>query len=141
MSMMNNGISGMNAASISLTITSSNIANSSVHGYSRQQAMFATSSSGSVYVSDVRRVTDQFYVSQVQSTSTSLGYATAKASQSNILEVTVSSESMSLSPALNDFFTALDSAQSDPMDIAYRQEVLFGAQGVASNFNALTDIA
>ena len=137
MSMIHNGIAGMNVASTALVVTSTNIANASVAGYSRQQAMFSTTATGGVTVSDIQRVTDQFYVSQVQSASTSLGYATAKASQNNLLEITLSNESMSLSPALNDFFNSLDSAQADPMDIAYRQEVLFGAENVASRFNGL----
>ena len=137
MSMIHNGIAGMNVASTALVVTSSNIANASVAGYSRQQAVFSTTATGGVTVSDIQRVTDQFYVSQVQSASTSLGYATAKASQNNLLEITLSNESMSLSPALNDFFNSLDSAQADPMDIAYRQEVLFGAENVASRFNGL----
>ncbi|MET4694714.1 flagellar hook-associated protein FlgK [Endozoicomonas lisbonensis] len=137
MSMIHNGIAGMNVASTALMVTSTNIANASVAGYSRQQAMFSTSGTGGVYVSDIQRVSDQFYVSQVQTASTSLGYATTKASQINLLEVTLSSESMSLSPALNDFFNSLDSAQADPMDIAYRQEVLFGAENVASRYNGL----
>ncbi|AMO56384.1 hypothetical protein GZ77_06200 [Endozoicomonas montiporae] len=137
MSMIHNGIAGMNVASTALVVTSTNIANASVAGYSRQQTMFSTSGTGGVYVSDIQRVTDQFYVSQVQSASTSLGYATTLASQNNLLEVTLSNESMSLSPALNDFFNSLDSAQADPMDIAYRQEVLFGAENVASRFNGL----
>ena len=127
----------MNAASVSLTITSTNIANSSVPGYSRQQAVYSTSATGGVYVSDIERITDQFYVSQVQSASTSLGYATTYASQNNLLETTLSSESMSLSPALNSFFNSLDSAQADPMDTAYRQEILFGAENIATRFNGL----
>ncbi|UYM15693.1 FlgK family flagellar hook-associated protein [Endozoicomonas euniceicola] len=88
-------------------------------------------------VNGTQRVTDQFYVSQVQTASTSLGYATTLASQNNLLEVTLSSKSKSLSPALNDFFKGLDSAQADPMDIAYRQKVLSGAEGVANRLLAI----
>ncbi|MGI9274046.1 MAG: flagellar basal body protein [Endozoicomonas sp.] len=44
----------MNAASLSLIVTSNNIANASVPGYSRQQAMFTTTPTGSEHVSEVR---------------------------------------------------------------------------------------
>lgn len=139
MSMIQNGMAGMTAASTSLMITSTNIANASVPGYSRQQAIYSTSPTGTVYVSDVERITDEFYVSQMQDASTAYGYNTVYASQSSMLEQTLSSESMSLSPSLNEFFTSLDAAQADPMSIAYRQEVLADAGNLAAQFNTLSD--
>ncbi|MGI9276741.1 MAG: flagellar hook-associated protein FlgK [Endozoicomonas sp.] len=138
MSMMNNGIAGMNAASLSLMVTSSNIANASVQGYSRQQAVYTTTATGSVYVSDVKRITDDFYISQVQQSSTALGYSTVYASQAGILEQTLSSDSMSLSPVLNDFFQSLNAAQADPMDPAYRQQILADSGNLAAQFNMLS---
>ena len=139
MTMIQNGMAGMTAASTSLMVTSTNIANSSVAGYSRQQAVYDTSPTGSVHVSSVERITDDFYVSQMQDASTSLGYATAFASQSSKLETTLSSDAMSLSPSLNAFFESLDAAQADPMDSAYRQQVLSEADNLAAQFNTLSN--
>ncbi|OED41057.1 flagellar hook-associated protein FlgK [Endozoicomonas sp. (ex Bugula neritina AB1)] len=136
--MIQNGIAGMTAASTSLMVTSTNIANASVAGYSRQQAVYDTSPTGTVYVSSIERITDDFYVSQAQDASNSLGYATAFASQSSKLETTLSSDAMSLSPSLNAFFESLDAAQADPMDSAYRQQVLSEADNLAAQFNTLS---
>ena len=138
MTMIQNGMAGMTAASTSLMVTSTNIANASVAGYSRQQAVYDTSPTGTVYVSGVERVTDDFYVSRMQDASTSLGYATSFASQSNKLETTLSSDAMSLSPSLNAFFESLDAAQADPMDSAYRQQVLSEADNLAAQYNTLS---
>ena len=138
MTMIQNGMAGMTAASTSLMVTSTNIANASVAGYSRQQAVYDTSPTGSVYVSSIERVTDDFYVSQLQDASTSLGYSTAYASQSSKLETSLSSDALSLSPALNSFFESLDAAQSDPMDVAYRQQVLSEADNLAAQYNTLS---
>ena len=138
MTMIQNGMAGMTAASTSLMVTSTNIANSSVAGYSRQQAVYDTSPTGSVHVSSIERVTDDFYVSQMQDASTSLGYATAFASQSSKLETTLSSDAMSLSPSMNAFFESLDAAQADPMDSAYRQQVISEAENLAAQFNTLS---
>ena len=138
MTMMNNGIAGMSAAYTSLLVTSNNIANASVAGYSRQQAVYNTSPTGGVYVDRIERVADDFYASQLQDASSSLGYSTSYASQANKLESVLGSDSMSLSPSLNAFFGALTSAQSDPMDIAHRQQVLSEADNLASQFNTLS---
>ncbi len=138
MSMISNGVAGMTAASTSLTITSTNIANASVPGYSRQQAVYDVSPTGTVYVSEVERITDEFYVSQLQDASSTLGYTTTYASQSGKLETTLGSDSMSLSPSLNSFFESLDAAQADPMDLAYRQQILADAGNLAAKFNSLS---
>ena len=138
MTMMNNGIAGMSAAYTSLLVTSNNIANASVAGYSRQQAVYNTSPTGGVYVDRIERIADSFYISQLQDASSSLGYSTSYASQANKLESVLGSDSMSLSPSLNAFFGALTSAQSDPMDIAHRQQVLSEADNLASQFNTLS---
>ncbi len=138
MTMIQNGMAGMTAASTSLMVTSTNIANASVEGYSRQQATYSTSPTGSVFVSGIERVTDDFYVSQVQDASSSVGYSTAFASQSGKLESTLSSDAISLSSSLNSFFESLDAAQADPMDVAYRQQVLSEADNLASQFNTLS---
>ena len=139
MSMLNNGIAGMNAASLSLIVTSNNISNASVDGYSRQQAVFHTSPNGSVSVDRIERISDQFYTTQVQDSATSLGYATVYANQNAKLEQTLSSESMSVTPAMNDFFKGLNAAQADPMDVAYRQQVLSDADNLAARFNGLAE--
>lgn len=137
MNMITNGVAGMTVASTSLMIASKNIANASVPGYSRQQAVYGTAAGGSVYVSDIERISDTFYVSQQQTASSALGYATTYASQAAQLESLISGESSGLSPSINAFFGSLKAAQVDPMASAYRQEVLSSADSLAAGYNSL----
>ena len=45
MSMINNALSGLNAANVALTVAGQNVANAAVEGYSRQAAYFETAGS------------------------------------------------------------------------------------------------
>ena len=69
MSLLNIGMSGLNAASSSLAVTGNNIANVDTAGYSRQQTVQSTKSSqqyGNVFIgtgttlADVRRVYNSY---------------------------------------------------------------------------------
>ncbi|WP_461537441.1 flagellar hook-associated protein FlgK [Spongorhabdus nitratireducens] len=137
MSMMYNAMAGLTSAQTALDITSKNIANSSVPGYSRQQVVNSTSPTGTVYVSDVQRISDNFLTSQVWESASDYGYSLSFSSQATLLEKTITSDSTSLSPALNEFFGALNDAAADPADIPHRQQVLGNAESLASRFNTL----
>ncbi|WP_194842598.1 flagellar hook-associated protein FlgK [Endozoicomonas sp. OPT23] len=137
--MLNNGIAGMSAASMSLNVTSKNIANASVLGYSRQKAFYTTEDNGSVSVETIERISDRFYTGQLQDAATNLGYAATLSNQMTKMEEAVSAKGMTLSPSLNTFFKSLNAAQADPMDPAFRQQVLSDAGDLAARFNGLSD--
>ncbi len=137
MSMINTGVSGMFAAQTALNVASKNIAGAPVPGYTRQQVNYATSPTGTVYVSDVRRVTDSYLTSQVWDTATAYGYSTAYYSHASQIETLVTSDGTSLSPVLEGFFGALNSAAADPSSDASRQTVLKDAENLSSRFNSL----
>ncbi|MGY0216825.1 flagellar hook-associated protein FlgK [Endozoicomonadaceae bacterium StTr2] len=137
MSIIHNAMAGLTSAQMALDITSQNIANSTVAGYSRQQVLNATSPTGTVYVSDVQRVSDNFLTSQVWESASDYGKSLSFSSQATMLEKTVTAESTSLSPALNEFFGSLNDAAGDPADIPHRQQVLSNANSLASRFNTL----
>ncbi|CAM3721004.1 flagellar hook-associated protein FlgK [Parendozoicomonas haliclonae] len=132
------GITGLNAAQTALNVTSKNIAGVGVNGYSRQVANFKTSDIGGVYINNIERVSDQYAVQQAWFNATQYGYDTTNASHNLQLETLVSGKNTSLSPSLNGFFDTLNAASADPMEIAYRQEVLADAEDLASRFNSLS---
>ncbi len=134
---MYNATAGLNSSQTALNVTSQNISNSAVPGYSRQQVIYATSPTGTVYVSDVQRVSDDFMVSQVWESASDYGYNLSYGSQAVLLENTFTSDSTSLSPALNEFYGSLNDAAADPADVANRQQVLNSAGYLASSFNTL----
>ena len=139
MSMIYTGISGLNAAQTALNVTSKNIANAGVNGYSRQVSNFQTSEVGGVYVANIERVSDQYAVQQLWHHATQYGYSTTYASHTSQLETLIAGDNTSLSPAMNGFFGTLNAASADPMDIAYRQEVLSSANDMAARFNSLSN--
>ncbi|MCL6270097.1 flagellar hook-associated protein FlgK [Sansalvadorimonas sp. 2012CJ34-2] len=139
MSMIYNGVSGLTAASTALKTTSSNIANAGVAGYSRQVANFTSAETGGVYISQIERISESYAVQELWSSATVLGYNTTDASHAKRLETTIAGNSTGLSPVINEFFGNLNKASADPMDNAFRQEVLASANNMASRFNSLSN--
>ena len=137
MSMMYNATAGLTSSQTALNVTSQNISNSAVPEYSRQEVVYGTSPTGTVYVSDVQRVSDDFMTSQVWESASDYGYSLSYGSQAVLLENTFTSDSTSLSPSLNEFYGSLNDAAADPADVANRQQVLNSADYLANSFNTL----
>ncbi len=138
MSMISTGISGLNAAQTGLNITGKNISNAGVDGHSREVVNFSSSDVSGVYVSSVERVSNEFAVQQARFNATQYGFATTAASHSARLETTMTGENSGMSSAINGFFGALNAASGDPMEPAYRSEVLSDSEALASRFNSLS---
>lgn len=138
MSMLSTGISGLNASQTALNVTSKNIANASVDGYSREVTRFKSADVGGVYIADIERVSDEYAVKQAWFNATQYGFATTTASHTVQLEGLMTTESSSLGTSMNSFFKALNAAGSDPMEPAYRSDVLSHAEGLSSRFNTLS---
>ena len=134
--MINTSVTGLNAAKIALNITSKNIANAGVKGYSRQTAQLSSSDVSGVYVSDIKRVSSGYANKQLWFNASQFGHSTTQFSHASQLENVVSRDASSLSPALNKFFSSLSKAGADPMDIAYRQTALTSSKNLAARFNS-----
>ncbi|TVT85660.1 flagellar hook-associated protein FlgK [Pseudomonas sp. H3(2019)] len=148
MSLLNIGMSGLNAASSSLAVTGNNIANVDTAGYSRQQTVQTSKSSiqygNNVFIgtgttlADVRRVYSAYLDTQLQ-TSTSLnGQASSYLGQVTPVDTLLSDKDTGLSGALQKFFTSLQSVATTPSDDASRQSVMTNAKALSDRFNSIS---
>ena len=147
MSLLNIGMSGLNASQVSLATVGNNIANANTAGYSRQQTIQGSNASrlsGGVFIgsgttlADVRRVYNAYLDNQLQ-TSTSLNSdANAYLEQVNPLDKLFSDKTTGISAVLSSFFAAVQTSAGTPSDTASRQLLLTNAQTLSNRFNALS---
>lgn len=146
MSLLNIGMSGLNASQVSLATVGNNIANANTAGYSRQQTIQSSNASnlyGGVFIgsgttlADVRRVYNAYLDNQLQ-TSTSLSSdANAYLEQVNPLDKLFSDKTSGISAVLSSFFASVQTSAGMPGDAASRQLLLTNAQTLSNRFNAL----
>ena len=147
MSLMNIGLSGIQASQVGMNVTAQNVANINTPGYSRQQvhlsAVGSTSMSmkdagNGVSVSAIRRVTDQYQTNQIFRAGSMLGATSTSAQQLKRLETLLSGDSMNLSQGFDSFFSALNGASVSPYSSAYRQQIISEAEALSNRFNQLS---
>ncbi|RYV00767.1 flagellar hook-associated protein FlgK [Shewanella sp. OPT22] len=144
MSMIDKGLSGLNASRAALSATSNNIANSLVSGYTRQQVMTSSAGGGfygegsGVQVDGVRRISDQYEVAQLWATGSAVGYAKTQATYYGQVEKIFAGEGNNISAGLDDLFASLNSALQQPNEIAFRQGVLNEANNISQRFNSIS---
>ena len=146
MSLLNIGMSGLNASQVSLATVGNNIANANTAGYSRQQTNQVSNASnlyGGVFIgsgttlADVRRVYNAYLDNQLQ-TSTSLSSdANAYLEQVSPLDKLFSDKTTGISAVLSSFFSSVQTSAGTPSDTAARQLLLTNAQTLSNRFNAL----
>ncbi|WP_144111476.1 flagellar hook-associated protein FlgK [Paraburkholderia sp. BCC1886] len=144
-SLINLGLSGLNAAQWGLTTTGQNISNASTPGYTIETPVYAESGgqyTGSGYLpSGVSTVTVQRQYSQylttelnnATSSSSSLSTYNTMITQLNNL---VGSPTAGISSAITSYFTGLQNVANSPSDLATRQTAVSGAQTLADQINA-----
>src|SRR4051812_42263102 len=143
---LNVGKSALNAAQIGISTTGHNIANASTPGYTRQVIVQAAANAQNfgygflgqgAEVTSINRVYNELLARQMvnsQSTSASVNaYSTEMSNIDNLL----SNSTAGLSPALQDFFSSMQSLASNPSDNASRQSLLSTAQSLATRFKSL----
>lgn len=142
------GSSALAAAQVGISTTGNNIANASTPGYSRQVVVQAAAQSqnfGYGYVgqgteiSAVTRVYSEILAKQaVNSQSVSAGIDIYSTNLTNI-ENMLSDTSAGINPALNDFFSSVQSLSASPNDTATRQTMLSTAQSLVNRFQSTSD--
>ncbi|MBA1272637.1 flagellar hook-associated protein FlgK [Stutzerimonas azotifigens] len=146
--LLNIGLSGLAASKTQLSITGHNISNVNTPGFSRQDAAQATRSpqfSGAGYIGtgtslvEVRRSYSEFLTSQVRSSTALSSDVQAYKSQIDQLDSLLAGSTTGITPALQSFFSAMQTAAEDPSNIPARQLVLAEAEGVARRFNTVYD--
>jgi len=147
-------LSGMNAAQIGLATAEHNIANANTPGFTRQEVLIGSrppqSLGGSflgqgVDVVGVKRIYDQFLTSQVQQEQNQASYLSTYYSAMKQIDNLIADPTAGVSPAMQEFFNAMNGVANNPESVSARQTLLGGAQFVANRFRAidqrLTDIA
>jgi flagellar hook-associated protein 1 FlgK len=147
MSLLNIGMSGLNAAQGSLSVLSNNIANVNTPGYSRQQSAQTANASnayGGVFIgtgttlADVRRVYNQFLTSAYQNSTALDSDANAYLDQASAIDKTMSDSNTGMSSVLSAFFAAAQTASATPSDVSARQLLLTSAQTLSNRFNSIS---
>ncbi|MEQ1814048.1 MAG: flagellar hook-associated protein FlgK [Candidatus Nitrotoga sp.] len=147
-------LSGMNAAQTGLATTQHNIANASTPGFSRQEVLVgarAGQQTGAgfvgqgVDVTGVRRIYDQFLNTQVMQEQTRASYLSTYYTAMKQIDNLVADPTAGASPAMQEFFSAMNGVANNPESVPARQTLLGSAQFVVNRFQAidqrLTDIA
>ncbi len=147
-------LSGMNAAQIGMATTEHNIANANTPGFTRQEVLVGSrapqSFGGSflgqgVDVVGVKRIYDEFLTTQVRQEQTQASYLSSYHTMMSQVDNLVADPVAGVSPAMQDFFNAMNGVANNPESIPARQTFLGSAQFVVNRFKAidqrLTDIA
>ncbi len=142
------GQSALSAAQVGVATTGHNIANATTPGYSRQvvlqnaapgqSAGFGYVGSGT-QVASVTRVYNQFLANQVLSAQTSSSRLSTYNTQISQIDNALADPHAGISPALQDFFTGVQNASTDPNSAAARQALLSSGEALASRFQGLSD--
>ena len=142
------GLSGLAASKTQLSITGHNITNVNTPGYSRQDATQATRSpqfSGAGYIGsgttlvEIRRTYSEFLTTQLRSSTALNSDVEAYKSQISQLDSLLAGTTTGITPSLQSFFSALQTAAEDPANIPARQLVLAEAEGLSRRFNTVYD--
>ncbi|GAB2564004.1 flagellar hook-associated protein FlgK [Dyella jejuensis] len=144
-SMLNIGITGLNAAQVALSTVSNNIANASTSGYSEESALQVESigqSNGAytigsgVNVVAVQRAYSQYLTSALWSSNSGLQSATTANTLTSTLN-SLLSNSGNLQTALDNFYSSFSSVANSPSSTSVRQAALGSASSLTSVFNTL----
>lgn len=139
MSMLLNGVSGLNAANNALNVVGQNVANAAVKGYSRQTVYLETAGGGlnGVKVTKVDRIVNDFLNDDIWRTSSDVSYYEGFQSYLGYLEQILGTESLNLNDAVAGISAAFNAAMSAPDSNAYRQQVLSSAQALVQDLSQI----
>jgi len=140
------GVSGLLAAQRSLATTSHNISNVNTEGFSRQRVEQGTRTptatgagffGNGVETQTVRRIFDQQRETAVQRATSEFQRLDTLASLAGRLDDLVADPSAGLSPALQEFFGAVQDVANDPTSSTAREALLGQGENLAARFQFL----
>lgn len=132
----------------SLATTGHNIANVGTEGYSRQRVdlgarqpeYFGGGFLGTgVEVQNVRRIYDEFVVSQLRDNSASYHQQEVLTSFAQQIDNFLADRQTGLDPIIQNFFNAVQDSANDPTSVAARQVLLGEATSLVARFNDFSD--
>jgi flagellar hook-associated protein 1 FlgK len=141
------GKTGLFAAQTGITTAGNNIANANVPGYSRQVVVQSTASTqnfgfgfigSGTQVAEIKRFSDSFLNSQVQSAQASSSALDTFNAQIGQIDNMLADNTTGLTPALQNFFNGVQDVASDPASAASRQALLSTGDALAASFQSLS---
>ncbi|WP_191600980.1 flagellar hook-associated protein FlgK [Marinomonas algicola] len=131
------GLSGIQASNALITTTGQNTSNVNTAGFNRQTTVLSSTLNGGVEVRDTERVVDQFLNQQVRA-DTSLNHYYEKFYQlASTADEIVGDQSVSLNTYLDNMFSALQSVNADPTNLATRDSAFNNFNNMVSQYNEL----
>ncbi|WP_297915142.1 flagellar basal body protein, partial [Thiomonas sp.] len=144
--LVNNALTGLEAALNALQVTGNNISNVNTPGYSREQVVQTTqpaSTYGGLYLGNgtdlttVTRSYSNYLQTQVWSTTSSLSGASTLNGELQSLVNLVSGDQSGLSTSINQFFASgVAQVAANPSDIPSRQALISQAQTLAQTLSS-----
>jgi flagellar hook-associated protein 1 FlgK len=141
------GRTGLLAAQTGLATTGHNITNASVPGYTRQgivQSTLPPLNQGVGYVgtgtqvAQIKRYYDDFLNKQVMNAQATQGSVDAYLGQISQIDNMMSDATIGLSPALQDFFRGVQTANSTPSLQSARESMLSSGESLAARFHEVS---
>jgi flagellar hook-associated protein 1 FlgK len=145
-SIINNGLSGLRSHQTALATTAHNISNTNSEGYSRQVTEFGSSppvrfgdmSVGTgVTISGITRVMDGFVIEQVRENTIAYSQVEMYHSNASAIDSLIADQSPGVIPTVEQFFSSLQDASTDPASLPLRQVVLSESEVMVGRFNVL----
>jgi flagellar hook-associated protein 1 FlgK len=142
------GKTGLFAAQAGLATTGNNITNANVTGYSRQTVVQATAlsiqsgygfSGTGTQIAEIKRYSDSFLNKQVQTATASKSALDAFSAQVGQVDNLLSDTSAGLSPALQNFFAAVQDVTGNHASDSSRQGMFSAADTLAARFQSIGD--
>lgn len=144
-SLLNIGVTALNANKTRLNTTGNNIANAATTGYSRQDVISATSPTqklggnfvgSGVAVNGIRRNYDSYLSSEMRNNASSFQQYDTLLTEIDKVANFIGDEAVGLSPSLQQFFAALQEAANNPQSTASRQTLLSKAELLVNRFQS-----
>lgn len=140
------GVRALNVAQYGLVTTQHNIANVNTPGFHRQQITQSTllpfgTGAGwlgqGAKVDTVKRIYNEFLDNQVLATTAQNAFFEAYSFQVRQIDNLLGDPASGLSPALQQFFTGVQTVANDPASVPARQLLLSSAQALVARFHAM----
>ncbi len=144
-SLLNIGVSALNANKSRLNTAGNNIANAATAGYSRQEVLSTTAATqklggnfigSGVAVDGIRRNYDSYLSSEMRSNSSSFEQYDTLVTELDKVDNFIGDDTVGLSPSLQQFFAAMQDAANNPQSTASRQTLLTKADLLVNRFHS-----
>ncbi len=145
-SILNTGISALNAFQRQLNTTGHNIANVNTKGYSRQQVEFSTLDAqpggdgflgSGVQVASIRRSYDNYLSGQVRAYSASQEEYAIYHERASQVDNVIADAASGLDRMMQEFFASIEDVSADPTSIPARNVMLNRSEVLADRFRSL----